>query len=140
DNMRAALYASDVEDRLKRQYVNLNYARPLNEGDVLTLDFSGYRTNYDDDFELVAGGEKNRIWSLSANYATGPHDFTLAYQRNSGDAGIHYGFYQSVEEGGVPVALVDGGTPIWAANSCGPDFKPQDNGPWPSGYGHDLPC
>ena len=132
DNIRAALYASDVEDRLKRQYVNLNYARPLNEGDVLTLDFSGYRTNYDNDYEAIVEGEKNRIWSLSANYATGAHDFTLAYQRNSGDAGYNYGFYQS--EG----AVGDGGTTIWVANSFWSDFNYEDERSWQASYGVDF--
>ena len=132
DNIRAALYASDVEDVLKRQYVNLNYVRPLSESDALTLDFSGYRTNYDSNFEAEAGGSKNRIWSLSANYATGPHDFTLAYQRNSGDAGYEYGFYQS--EGWVG----DGGTTIWVANSYWSDFNAEDERSWQLGYGLDF--
>ncbi|NLY59339.1 MAG: OprD family porin [Gammaproteobacteria bacterium] len=132
DNIRAALYASDVEDVLKRQYVNLNYVRPLSSGDTLTLDFSGYRTNYDSNFEAEAGGSKNRIWSLSANYATGPHDFTLAYQRNSGDAGYEYGFYQS--EGWVG----DGGTTIWVANSYWSDFNAEDERSWQLGYGLDF--
>ena len=129
DNIRAALYASDVEDRLKRQYVNLNYIRPLNEGDALTLDFSGYRTNYDDDY--IDNG-KNRLWSLSANYATGPHDFTLAYQRNSGNAGYDYGFYQSAG------AVGDGGTTIWVANSFWSDFNQEDERSWQLGYGLDF--
>lgn len=136
DSIRAALYASDVEDRLKRQYVNLNYIRPLNEGDTLTLDFSGYRTNYDNDFEAIAGGEKNRIWSLSANYATGPHDFTLAYQRNSGDADYSYGFYQSALNGnGDSVGVGDGGTTIWVANSFWSDFNYEDERSWQASYG-----
>lgn len=132
DNIRGALYASDVEDVLKRQYVNLNYVRPLNTGDTLTLDFSGYRTNYDSDFETTAGGSKNRIWSLSANYATGPHDFTLAYQRNTGDADYNYGFYQS--EGWVG----DGGTTIWVANSFWSDFNMEDERSWQASYGVDF--
>lgn len=132
DNFRAALYASDVEDRLKRQYVNLNYVRPMDQNDTLTLDFSGYRTKYDNEFEVFAGGERNNIWSLSANYATGPHDFTVAYQRNSGDAGYQYGFYQS--EGWVG----DGGTTIWVANSFWSDFNAEDERSWQFGYGHDF--
>lgn len=132
DNFRAALYASDVKDRLERQYVNLNYIRPLSSGDTLTMDFSGYRTDYDSEFQAAAGGEKNRIWSLSANYATGPHDFTLAYQRNTGDAGYEYGFYQSEDWVG------DGGTTIWVANSFWSDFNAEDERSIQVGYGLDF--
>lgn len=130
DNIRTALYASDVEDVLKRQYVNLNYNRGLNQSDVLTLDFSGYRTNHEKEFDAAKG--KNRLWSLSANYATGPHDFTLAYQRNSGNTGYNYGFYQS--EG----AVGDGGTTIWVANSFWSDFNHEDERSWQASYGVDF--
>lgn len=130
DNIRAALYASDVEDVLKRQYVNLNYIRPLNQGDTLTLDFSGYRTKQDKEWD--GEGDRNNLWSLSANYATGAHDFTLAYQRSSGDTGYNYGFYQS--EG----AVGDGGTTIWVANSFWSDFNAKDEQSWQVGYGLDF--
>lgn len=131
DNIRAALYASDVEDVLKRQYANLNYIRPLNEGDTLTLDFSGYRTRQDKKFDNGEGA-RNNLWSLSANYATGPHDFTLAYQRSSGDTGYNYGFYQNAEGVG------DGGTSIWVANSFWSDFNQEDERSWQLGYGLDF--
>ncbi|WP_090276595.1 OprD family outer membrane porin [Halopseudomonas litoralis] len=130
DNIRTALYASDVEDVLKRQYANLNYIRPLNEGDTLTLDFSGYRTKQDKKWD--GAGDRNNLWSLSANYATGPHDFTLAYQRSSGDTGYNYGFYQN--EG----AVGDGGTTIWVANSFWSDFNQEDERSWQLGYGLDF--
>lgn len=130
DNIRGALYASDVEDVLKRQYVNLNYIRGLDQGDTLTLDFSGYRTHHEKEFDASKG--KNRLWSLSANYATGPHDFTLAYQRNSGNADYNYGFYQS--EG----AVGDGGTTIWVANSFWSDFNYEDERSWQGSYGVDF--
>lgn len=130
DNIRAALYASDVEDVLKRQYANLNYIRPLNQGDTLTLDFSGYRTKQDKKWD--GAGDRNNLWSLSANYATGAHDFTLAYQRSSGDTGYNYGFYQS--EG----AVGDGGTTIWVANSFWSDFNAEDERSWQLGYGLDF--
>lgn len=130
DTTRAALYASDVEEVLKRQYVNLNYIRPLNAGDSLTLDFGGYRTNQEKEFDPAES--KNRIWSLAATYATGPHDFTLAYQRSSGDVGYNYGFYQS--EG----AVGDGGTSIWLANSYWSDFNNEDERSWQLAYGLDF--
>src|SRR5690606_11550850 len=72
DNFRAALSASDVEGRLKRQYVNLNYVLPMDQNVTLTLDFSGYRTQRDKDWD--GSRDRNNLWSLSANYATGPHD------------------------------------------------------------------
>lgn len=130
DNIRAALYASDVDDVLKRQYANLNYIRPLNGGDTLTMDFSGYRTKQDKKWD--GAGDRNNLWSLSANYATGPHDFTLAYQRSSGDTGYNYGFYQN--EG----AVGDGGTTIWVANSFWSDFNQEDERSWQLGYGLDF--
>lgn len=137
DNIRAALYASDVEDVLKRQYANLNYIRPLNQGDTLTLDFSGYRTKQDKKWD--GAGDRNNLWSLSANYATGAHDFTVAYQRSSGDTGYNYGFYQSVVDGaGNSVGVGDGGTTIWVANSFWSDFNAEDERSWQLGYGLDF--
>ncbi|MFA5677794.1 MAG: OprD family outer membrane porin [Pseudomonas sp.] len=130
DNVRAALYASDVEDVLKRQYVNLNYVVPMDQDDTLTLDFSGYRTKQDKEWD--GEGARNNLWSLSANYATGPHDFTLAYQRSSGDTGYNYGFYQNAG------AVGDGGTTIWVANSFWSDFNGEDERSWQLGYGHDF--
>ena len=130
DNIRAALYASDVEDVLKRQYVNLNYIRPLSSGDTLTLDASGYRTKQDKKWD--GAGDRNNLWSLSANYATGAHDFTLAYQRSSGDTGYNYGFYQN--QG----AVGDGGTTIWVANSYWSDFNMEDERSWQASYGLDF--
>ena len=137
DNIRAALYASDVEDVLKRQYANLNYILPMDQGDTLTLDFSGYRTKQDKKWD--GAGDRNNLWSLSANYATGPHDFTLAYQRNSGDTGYNYGFYQSVVDGaGNSVGVGDGGTTIWVANSFWSDFNAKDERSIQVGYGLDF--
>ena len=131
DNIRAALYASDVEDVLKRQYVNLNYVRPLSSGDTLTLDASGYRTKQDKKWD-EGRGDRNNLWSLSANYATGAHDFTLAYQRSSGDTGYNYGFYQNQD------AVGDGGTTIWVANSYWSDFNMEDERSWQASYGLDF--
>src|SRR5690606_1907799 len=127
DNIRAALYASDVEDVLKRQYVNLNYVRPLSSGDTLTLDASGYRTKQDKKWD--GAGDRNNLWSLSANYATGPHDFTLAYQRSSGDTGYNYGF--SLKQG----AVGGGGSSIWVAYAYWADFNAVVEGSWQLGYG-----
>lgn len=130
DNIRGALYASDVEDVLKRQYANLNYVRPLNASDSLTLDFSGYRTKQDRKWD--GNGDRNNLWSLAATYATGPHAFTLAHQRNTGDTGYNYGFYQSAS------AVGDGGTTIWVANSFWSDFNAKDERSWQAAYGLDF--
>ena len=47
ENFKGALYASDVEDVLKKQYINLNYNLPLAEDQALNFDFNIYRTKYD---------------------------------------------------------------------------------------------
>ena len=129
DALSASVYASDVEDVLKRQYLNLNYVMPI-ASNSLTFDFNGYRTKYDEEFD--ANESKNRIWSLAATYATGPHAFTLAYQRSSGDVGYDYGWYQNA--GGVG----DGGGSIWLANSYWSDFNNKDEKSWQLAYTVDF--
>ena len=129
DTLGGALYASDVEDVLKRQYLNLNYVMPI-ASNSLTFDFNGYRTKYDDAYDPEES--KNRIWSLAATYATGPHAFTLAYQRSSGDVGYDYGWYQNA--GGVG----DGGGSIWLANSYWSDFNNKDEKSWQLAYTVDF--
>ena len=130
DALRGALYASDVdhvvrESSFKRQYLNLNYVMPI-ASNSLTFDFNGYNTKYD------VTDNKNRIWSLAATYATGPHAFTLAYQRSSGDVGYDYGWYQNA--GGVG----DGGGSIWLANSYWSDFNNKDEKSWQLAYTVDF--
>ena len=132
DAVSAALYASDVDNvvranSFKRQYVNLNYVMPI-ASNSLTFDFNGYRTKQDADFQPG----KSRIWSLASTYATGPHAFTLAYQRSSGDVGYDYGWYQNA--GGVG----DGGGSIWLANSYWSDFNNKDEKSWQLAYTVDF--
>src|SRR3989344_1042556 len=50
EQFKAALYASDVEDVLKKQYVNANYVFPFDKDQSLTLDFNGYRTKLEDSY------------------------------------------------------------------------------------------
>ena len=50
EQFKGALYASDVEDVLKKQYVNANYVLPINKDQSLTLDFNGYRTKLDNSY------------------------------------------------------------------------------------------
>lgn len=128
DALSAAFYASDVEDVVKRQYVSLNYTMPI-ASNSLNFDFNGYRSKYDEDFY---DSGKNRIWSLATTYTTGPHAFTLAYQRSSGDAAYNYGFYQSEDWVG------DGGGSIWLANSYWSDFNAEDERSWQVAYTVDF--
>ena len=137
DQFKAALYASDVEDVLKKQYVNANYVIPIDKDQSLTLDFNGYRTKLDDAYvrESGATGDDNKIWSLAAIFATGPHSFTLAHQRSTGDSnfGYAYGGYQK-DQGRVG----DGGNTIYLANSYWSDFNAEDERSWQLGYGLDF--
>ncbi|MBB1613660.1 hypothetical protein A9978_14475 [Pseudomonas sp. UMC65] len=137
EQFKGALYASDVEDVLKKQYINLNYVFPLATDQSLTLDFNGYRTELDKSYaeKAKAGGEDNKIWSLAATYAMGPHSFTLAHQRSTGDShlGYAYGGYQRGQN-----RVGDGGNTIYLANSYWSDFNAEDERSWQLGYGLDF--
>ncbi|CDF93247.1 MULTISPECIES: OprD family porin [unclassified Pseudomonas] len=137
EQFKAALYASDVEDVLKKQYVNANYVFPLAKDQSLTLDFNGYRTKLDNDYvrENNVTGDDNKIWSLAATFATGPHSFTLAHQRSTGDSnlGYAYGGYQREQN-----RVGDGGNTIYLANSYWSDFNAEDERSWQLGYGLDF--
>ena len=136
EQFKAAVYASDVEDVLKKQYVNANYVFPIDKDQSLTLDFNGYRTKLDNSYvrESGATGDDNKIWSLAATYALGAHSFTLAHQRSTGDAntGYPYGGYQNTGRVG------DGGNTIYLANSYWSDFNAEDERSWQLGYGLDF--
>lgn len=135
-NLSAAYYASDVEDVLTRQYVNLTRSFALADQQSLTLDFNGYKTRLDRDYALVAYGDEqardNKIWSLAATYQLGAHSFIVAHQRNSGDIGYPYNGYQNL--GGIG----DGGNTIHVANSFWSDFSGKDERSWQLGYGLDF--
>ncbi|WP_055128604.1 OprD family porin [Pseudomonas mediterranea] len=137
EQFKASLYASDVEDVLKKQYVNANYVFPLAKDQSLTLDFNGYRTKLDNDYvrENNVTGDDNKIWSLAATFATGPHSFTLAHQRSTGDSnlGYAYGGYQREQN-----RVGDGGNTIYLANSYWSDFNAEDERSWQLGYGLDF--
>ncbi|QHF01192.1 outer membrane porin, OprD family [Pseudomonas asturiensis] len=127
----AAFYASDDEDVLKKQYMNLNYVFALPQEQSLTLDFNGYKTRLDKDF-ANSDERDNKIWSLAATWAVGIHSFTLAHQRSSGDIGYVYGGYRN--DGGTS----DGGNSIYLANSYWSDFNGKDERSWQAAYGVDL--
>ncbi|WP_434649264.1 OprD family porin [Pseudomonas sp. D1-2] len=137
EQFKASLYASDVEDVLKKQYVNANYVFPLAKDQSLTLDFNGYRTKLDNSYvrENNVTGDDNKIWSLAAIFATGPHSFTLAHQRSTGDSnlGYAYGGYQRDQN-----RVGDGGNTIYLANSYWSDFNAEDERSWQLGYGLDF--
>ncbi|WP_335943717.1 OprD family porin [Pseudomonas sp. G166] len=137
EQFKAALYASDVEDVLKKQYVNANYVFPLAKDQSLTLDFNGYRTKLDNSYvrENNVTGDDNKIWSLAATFVTGPHSFTLAHQRSTGDSnlGYAYGGYQREQN-----RVGDGGNTIYLANSYWSDFNAEDERSWQLGYGLDF--
>ena len=137
EQFKASLYASDVEDVLKKQYVNANYVFPLAKDQSLTLDFNGYRTKLDDSYvrENNVTGDDNKIWSLAATFATGPHSFTLAHQRSTGDSnlGYAYGGYQREQN-----RVGDGGNTIYLAHSYWSDFNAEDERSWQLGYGLDF--
>jgi hypothetical protein len=110
---------------------------PLAKDQSLTLDFNGYRTKLDDSYvrENNVTGDDNKIWSLAATFATGPHSFTLAHQRSTGDSnlGYAYGGYQREQN-----RVGDGGNTIYLANSYWSDFNAEDERSWQLGYGLDF--
>ena len=134
---KAALYASDVDEVLKKQYLNLNYVFPIASDQSLTLDFNGYRTQLDRGYAQAQGaqGRDNRIWSLAATYALGAHSFTIAHQSSTGGSllGYPYGGYQK-DQGRIG----DGGNTINLANSYWSDFNAADERSWQLGYGLDF--
>lgn len=133
DQFTASLYASDVQDRLKKQYLGMTYVMPMASDQSLTLDFNGYRTRLDQSYaDQLSTGQDNTIWSLAATYALGAHSFTLAHQRSTGDTGYNYGGYG--KNGGVG----DGGSTIFLANSYWSDFNAEDERSWQLAYGLDF--
>lgn len=131
--LSASFYASDVEDRIAKQYLGATYTLPLHSDQSLTFDFNGYRSTLDREFaNSLSTGRDNKIWSLAATYAFGPHSVTIAHQRSTGDTGYQYGWYGS--GGGVG----DGGSTVFLANSYWSDFNAEDERSWQLGYGLDF--
>ncbi|MDE1168511.1 MAG: OprD family porin [Pseudomonas sp.] len=133
DNFKASLYAADNEDVMKKQYLGATYVMPFTKDQSLTLDFNGYKSELDAQYaDSLKTGTSNTIWSLAATYATGPHSFTVAHQRNTGSTGYNYGGYQ--RNGGTG----DGGNTIYVANSYWSDFNGEDERSWQLAYGLDF--
>jgi hypothetical protein len=131
DALSGAFYASDDEDTLKKQYLNLNYVWALPKDQSLTFDFNGYKTKLDKEV-AVDDARDNKIWSLAATWAVGIHSFTIAHQRSTGETGYNYGGYRN--NGGFS----DGGNTIYLANSYWSDFNGKDERSWQLGYGVNL--
>ncbi|WP_426150605.1 OprD family porin [Pseudomonas sp. DC3000-4b1] len=133
DQFSASLYASDVKDELRKQYLGMTFVQPFDRDRSLTLDFNGYRSRLDSAFaDRLGTGQDNTIWSLAATYAFGAHSLTLAHQRSTGDTGYNYGGYAN--NGGVG----DGGNTIFLANSYWSDFNAEDERSWQLAYGLDF--
>ncbi|MFP3515741.1 OprD family porin [Pseudomonas sp. SIMBA_077] len=135
ENFSASLYGSEMKDELRKQYLGMTYALPLDDKQSLTFDFNGYRTHVDSGYArdvLKVDGTDNKIWSLATTYAYGAHSVILAYQRSTGEIGYPYGGYRNA--GGVG----DGGNTILLANSYWSDFNAKDERSWQLGYGFDF--
>lgn len=137
DNFSGKLYASRNKDFWRKYYTNLNYNYNFNDDNAIELDFNWYNTKsigkgYAD--ELRTDGSNRRInsdlWSLSAAYTYKAHTLTLAYQRNSGTAGL----------GGVSLPYsVDGGGAIAVKNSVQySDFNFENQHSWQIRYDLDF--
>ena len=141
DDFSGAIYASDVEDSYKKQYLNLNYNFAIADDQSLNFDFNGYKTSYEKSYIEAATtafnndgsvktpgvreSQDNKIWSLAAAYTLGAHTFTLARQQSSGDRGYEYG--------------LDGGGAIYLANSVQiSDFNGEDEKSYQLRYDLDM--
>ena len=118
DQLNASYYGLDSKNALERHYINANYKYPLANKSSLTVDFSGYHTEWDKGAETYSSsignedidGRSNNIWALSGTYNQGPHTVMLAYQQNTGNTGYDYG------------ANADGAQSIYLPNSYLSDF------------------
>lgn len=133
DQFSAAFYASNVEDVLNKQYLNLNVKQPFATNQQVVLDFNGYNSRLDKAYaESLDTGRSNTIWSLAASYIWDIHTFKLAYQESRGSTGYNYGGYR--DQGGTG----DGGNTIWLSNSYWSDFNAQDERSWQAAYSLDF--
>jgi imipenem/basic amino acid-specific outer membrane pore len=116
-NVRA--YHSDVGDYWRKYYLGSTLALPISEGLAATFDFNGYDTQSEG--RQLGGILDNRIWSLSAALAAGPHTFMVAHQRVTGTGNYTYG--------------VDGNSTVFLANSVQySDFNYENERSWQARY------
>ena len=120
DQLNTSYYGVDVKDKLDRHYANVNYTHGLKNDAALTLDFTGYHTDWDEGAATDsattddASNRQNSIWGVSANYNKDVHSVTLAYQDNAGNVGYDYAYNQ------------DGLQSIYVPNSYLSDFNGND--------------
>jgi len=112
DQLSATFYAGRFEDLMNQYYVNVNYVWPLSDVQALTFDFNIYRSA--DSGQAEAGDISVTAASLAAAFATGPHKFTVAVQKNDGDQPQDYAAIGSTRPG-VAAGVYSGG--IYLANA-----------------------
>ena len=87
DTLSASLYTSKADDLWKRHFAGVTYNMDLTSDLRLGTDLSYYKTSDDS----PAGNDfDNDAASLAVTLGAGFHDFTVAYQHMSGDAGFEY--------------------------------------------------
>jgi hypothetical protein len=97
DDLNASYWGTDVKDKLERHYANVNYSHALNNDAALSLDFSGYHTDFEEGASTYShttddlANRQNSIWAISTGYSKDVHNVSLAYQQNSGNVGYDYG-------------------------------------------------
>ena len=123
DNLSASLYTSKAEDLWKRHFAGIAHTADLANDMSLTTDLSYYKTSDDSLAGSNSGmGYDNDAASLAFSLGAGFHDFTVAYQHMSGDAGFEY---------------FDSG--IYLANSIQVlDFNAKDERSWQARYDYDF--
>ena len=118
DDLNTSYYGVEVKDKLDRHYANVNYTHGLKNDAALTLDFTGYHTEWEDDIYLDSStaltDRENQIWGVSANYNKDVHNVMVAYQDNAGNTGYDYGYH------------ADGLQSIYVPNSYLSDFNGND--------------
>ena len=127
DNLSASLYTSKAEDLWKRHFAGVTYELDLGNDMSLTTDLAHYHTSDDSPNGALDGDGfpvdyANKATSLAFTLGAGFHDFTVAYQRMSGDAGYEYA-----------------DNAIYLANSVQViDFNAKDERSWQARYDYDF--
>jgi hypothetical protein len=119
DQLNTSYYGLDIKDKLDRHYANVNYTHALKNDASLTLDFSGYHTDWEKgagltDPRSVNQEFNNSIWGVSASYSKDVHNVMLSYQDNAGNVGYDYAYNS------------DGLQSIYVPNSYLSDFNGND--------------
>jgi len=120
DNLNASYYGTDVKDKLDRHFANVNYTQALKNDASMTLDFSGYHTEFEEGANTGSHitdnltDRKNSIFAMSSTYSKDVHNVMLAYQQNTGNTGYDYGYN------------ADGNQSVYLPNSYLSDFVGND--------------